>query len=178
MSGISAVEGTEVTGVVMNGYEEVSVTLINANETGESDAVEVIVFTGTMDVMSILSSGELTPFMDDDGFSNSTAAEDDDSSGLDDTGRDSLSEFDDFVAEDFRGGNDTAFAHSMDPMELFGNMKNGSIFVPQGWNSPHNVNVTLVGNATGPAPAAKPDTTFVFVMVVPYTETEQTDLEG
>ncbi|MEW6603485.1 MAG: hypothetical protein AB1351_02215 [Thermoproteota archaeon] len=167
ISGMSMVEGTEVAGVVVNSDNEISVTLTNENETGESDAVEVVAFSGTMDLMSILSSGQMASFLDDGGFGNSTAAMDDDRS------RDSPSDHNDF----FTGGNDTAFGHSMNPLGMFENVKNGSSIVPQGWGSPENVSVTLVDNATDAAPTADPDTTFVFVMIVPYTA-EQATLEG
>lgn len=198
ISGMNMVEGAKVTGAVMNSEDEISVTLTNENETGESDAVTVVAFTGTMDIMSMLSSGQIASFMDDNsssfGNNNSIATTDDNNSGpgsnarddgggeLDDSGRDSPSDFDDIFTEDFAStGNDTAFAHSMNPMDLFENMKTGSAVVQQGWESPEIVNVTLIGNATDTTPTAESDTTFVFVMIVPYTtETEEqtTTLEG
>lgn len=59
-------------------------------------------------------------------------------------------------------------------------MKTGSSVVQQGWDSPENVTVKLVDNGTSTAPDNEQDTTFVFVMIVPFTEeaTPQATTEG
>ena len=114
------------------------------------------------------------PGSDDDG---SLRSSNDDSGEVDDSGRDSPSDFDDFFTEDFGGDDSMAFGHSMNPLDLFENVRNGSSVVQQGWDSPQNVNVTLSGNATG-ATTGDPDTTFVVVMIVPNTEETTQTVEG
>lgn len=186
--GASMVEGAEVTGAVMNSENEVSVTIASENGTGGSDAVTVVAFASTMDMMSMFSPGPHASLMNGSIFGDSSigGTDDDDNSGpgsnrdddgeLDDSGFDSPSDFDDLLTEDF-GDDGAAFGSSASTMGLFENIKTGSSVVQQGWNSPQSVTVTLVGNAT--MPAEESDTTFVFVTILPYTaETMQTIGEG
>jgi hypothetical protein len=78
------------------------------------------------------------------------------------------------------GNNSLSSGNSMSPLDLFENMKTGSSMLPQGWDSPQNITVKLVDNGTGAtSPTKESDTTFVFVMIFPFTEeTKPATVEG
>jgi hypothetical protein len=169
--GMSMVEGARVTGIVMNDDDKVSVTIANTNNTGESPAVTVVAFSGTMDMMSMLASpGSLESLMNESSFGNSSI------SAANNTSYNGTM----IGSASNNGNNSLSSGNSMSPLGLFENMKTGSSMLPQGWDSPQNITVKLVDNGTGAtSPTKESDTTFVFVMIFPFTEeTKPATVEG
>lgn len=165
--GMSMVEGTRVKGIVLNDDDKVSVTIANTNDTGESPAVTVVAFSGTMDMMSMLASpGSLESFMNESSFGNSST------SATNNTSYNGT-----MIGSASNNGNSLSSGNSMSPLGLFENIKTGSSMLPQGWDSPQNITVKLVDNGTGTTKES--DTTFVFVMIFPFTEeTKPATVEG
>lgn len=159
--GMSMVEGARVKGIVLNDDDKVSVTIANTNNTGESPAVTVVAFSGTMDMMSMLASpGSLESLMNESSFGNSSIST---------TNNTSYNGTMIGSANNNDSGNDSpSFGNSMSPLGLFENMKTGSSMLPQDWDSPQDITVKLVDNGTGTTKES--DTTFVFVMIFPFTE--------
>jgi hypothetical protein len=198
--GVSMVDGVRVTGVVLDSEDEVSATITSEN--GTTQAVTVVAFSGTMDMMSamMMQSGSMA-LMDESGFGNSsssTAMTGNFSGSSDDDSLEDLFTDDDSLSFNLEG-NDTALGSTGDLygddglafgspspfMDFFENVKMGSSIVEEGWSSPQQVTVTLVDNSTDgtvpPTETEESDTTFVFVMVFPYTEegaAPETVMEG
>lgn len=162
--GASLVEGAKVTGVVVESEDEVSVTVANENETGRSDPVTIVAFAGKIDMMSLMMHSMMNGSggsYGDDSFGTTNSG-----GGLDYSGRDPLS---DFAMED--PGVHDDLGSSKSSTELFKNIKTGSSVIQEDWTSPQTVTVTLVNNGTDSTTVPdKSDTTFVLVLVFPYTE--------
>ena len=192
--GVSMVEGVRVTGVVVESENEVSATITSEN--GTTQAVTVVAFSGTMDMMSamMMQPGSMA-MMDEGGFGDSSStAMMGNFSGSDD-GLEDLFADDDGMSFNFNdttlgstgdlhGDDGLGFGSTAPHMDFFENVKMGSSVVEEGWISPQQVAVTLVDNATDSTmpTETESDTTFVFVMVFPYTEeaeaAPETVLEG
>ncbi len=165
-TGMSMVKGVRVTGIVLDDNNTVSVTLANTNKTGESAAVKVMAASGTMNIMSALSRS-FASMTNESSFGNSSVSSMPDNASHNGImiGSNNSS------ASNNAFGNSSTFGSSISPFSFFENLKNGTSTVPQGWNSPANVTIRLVGNNTSTmTPNEESDMTFVFVTVLPLTQ--------